>query len=50
MQDKDMSAENCADIENGLRDLQQMLKEKEQDFKQFITDGKKASHTFHLWT
>ena len=50
MQDKDMSAENCVDIENGLRDPQQMLKEKEQDFKQFITDGKKASHTFHLWT
>ena len=28
MQDKDIIAENCANIENGLRDLQQMLKEK----------------------
>ena len=50
MQEKDMSEENCASIEKGLKDIHQMLKEKEQDFKQFITDGKKASHTFHLWT
>ena len=50
MQEKDMSEENCANVEKGLNDIHQMLEEKEQEFKQFITDGKKASHTFHLST
>ena len=50
MQEKDMGEEICANVEKGLNDIHQMLEEKEQEFKQFITDGKKASHTFHLWT
>ena len=50
MQEKDMSEEKCANVEKGLNDIHQMLEEKEQEFRQFITHGKKASHTFHLWT
>ena len=41
MQDKDMSAENCADIENGLRDLQQMLKERNKISNSLSLMGRK---------
>ena len=49
VQEKDSSDENCSKVESELNELHDMLKQREQEFQEFIADGQRTSNTFSLW-